>query len=324
MSRRASISFAVLLCLCLAQVGWWVYFQRQQTLTLHAVDTALARGDATAAATLLGEGEPVATRADRRWRMIASEGAALSLAVVIAAVLFYLALARERRTRAAHARFLAGATHELKTPLATLRLGLDSLRSGRLDAARSVQYANSMAVEVDRLQRDVEDLLAAAELRTTEQHLCLEPGDLADDADAVLAAFGPRLQREGIELHRELQPGVRIRRDARAMATVIRNLLDNACKYGGGGPVSIAVRREGDHAALSVRDTGPGIPAEERGQVFEPLFRGSRAPHVGGTGLGLFLTAQLVRRHGGTVRAGTNPAGRGTELHVTLPLENSA
>jgi signal transduction histidine kinase len=224
--------------------------------------------------------------------MFVSEGAVLSVLVLVGVVVFFSAMVRERRRQRTQERFLTGATHALKTPLATIRLGLESLHAGSLPAGKQDSYITAMIREVSRLERDIDNLLATAALGAVHRSLHLGP---------IAAA--------------------RVQRDPDAMQTVLRNLLDNAAKYSRrGDAVTVRLHDLGTSVRLTIADTGTGMTQDEVEHAFERCYRGIGKDHLGGAGLGLYLVRELVHAHGGEVVARSAGPDRGSELELTLPV----
>ena len=208
---------------------------------------------------------------------------------------------------AAHRSLLANASHELRSPLARLRMASD-LHETAPSAAHRREIARNLA-ELDEL---VEEILLASRL----DHAGTVT--LADDEVDLLGLAAEEGARCGIEVTGE---PVTVRGDARLLARLVRNLMQNALRHGA-PPVSVEVRRlAGSGVELAVRDHGPGIAEAERERVFEPFYRPSgRGEHGGGWGLGLSLVRQIARHHGASVRQET-PSGGGARFVVTFPAQ---
>jgi signal transduction histidine kinase len=315
-----SLPFAVTLAFALALVIWWTLFQLRESRALEAAATELARSDGVAAAQALGAGSPaeLAELARRRWTMFLSEGITFAALLLLGGLLFAAMQRRELRIRRNHDQFLAGTTHELKTPLATLRLLLESLQAGRLPPDKLDRYLRSGLLEADRLERGLTNVLTAAGLRTAPRPLRREPGDLAADVRSALAAIAPRAEAAGVGLQTGELAATPLQRDPDAVQLILHNLLDNAVKYSPpGATVRVEVRRQPETAELRVVDEGRGMDADELAHAFEPFFRGR--DHRGGSGLGLHLVRQLVEAHGGSVEAHSEGRDRGAELRLRLP-----
>jgi signal transduction histidine kinase len=231
-----------------------------------------------------------------------------------------VAIALERMRARLHAEeqgrqaFLDTASHELRTPLASLRGTVELLREELAYDAPDVESARRRAEaalrQVDRLTALASDLL---ELRRVdaEAPLAAEPVDLAELAETIAAEAEARAHAAGIALDVEAHEAWALG-DPRALARILRALLDNALRYGGD-----SVTIEAGGASVRVRDTGPGIRDEERERIFGRFERGSASGASGGFGLGLPLARGLARRMGGDVRA--EAAQRGACFVVTLP-----
>ncbi|MBK8099647.1 MAG: HAMP domain-containing histidine kinase [Planctomycetes bacterium] len=318
---RSSILFSLTLAFALALVAWWTWFQVQRSGELERAGRHLVAGDAGAAAHALGAENPagIAELAAGRRTMFLSEGIAFGAILIAIGVLFLASQRREAQLQQDHDRFLAGATHELKTPLATIRLLLESLRDDRVPPDKRQRYLQSGLLEAERLENGLTNVLTAAGLRTTPRAPRLLPGNLADDLRLAVTAITPRAEAAGVTIALAELPALTADRDADALQMVLRNLLDNAVKYSPrGSTVHVQLRAERDVHAVEIRDDGRGMDAETLAHAFVPFWRG-RDSHSGGTGLGLHLVQELVRAHGGKVVAASDGNGRGSRFTVLLP-----
>jgi signal transduction histidine kinase len=320
--QRFSITlFALILCFSLILVGWWTWLQMNACSALQSASEQLALGQADAAAKTLGadSARSLAQLAAHRRVMFLSEGLTFEIALLFGGVLFFTSMRREARLRAGQDRFLAAATHELKTPLATIRLLLESLAADTVPAQKRARHLQSGLREIDRLERGLTNVLTAAGLRTAVRPLRLETGDLAADVQQALASMAARAEAAAVELQAEAMTPAVTARDAEALQLILHNLLDNAIKYSApGSRVSVHLRRDGPAFAVAVRDQGRGLSSEELGHAFQPFWRGKDTA-TGGVGLGLHLTRELARAHGGSVEVSSEGRGRGAEFVLRLP-----
>ncbi|HZR70394.1 MAG TPA: HAMP domain-containing sensor histidine kinase [Burkholderiales bacterium] len=202
---------------------------------------------------------------------------------------FNRAAERIEQLVAAHKTMLANASHELRSPLARIRMGIEILRADARPELRE-ELARNIA-ELDAL---VDEILLASRLETVKQPDALDAVDL-------LGLLAEECARADAALEGE---PVTVRGDARLLRRAARNLLENARRHGGGGPVEASVRKTPAAAAvIEVCDRGPGVPESERERIFEPFYRpaGTRE-RAGGVGLGLALVRQIARKHGGDAR----------------------
>jgi len=231
-------------------------------------------------------------------------------------------LARLSDALAAQRRFTADAAHELRTPLAALKLQVELAARAADPASRTAAFAELNA-GVDRATHLVEQLLTMARLEPGAPARAFGPVDLPALArDAVVARAALAADKHQ-DLGLARAAAVAVRGDPATLAVLIANLLDNALRYTPpGGRIDVALDDEGGVAVLSVTDTGPGIPAAERAQVFERFHRGSAAeamPNSGGSGLGLSIVRRIADAHGATITLDDGPGGRGLAVRVRFP-----
>ncbi|QSQ21611.1 GAF domain-containing protein [Pyxidicoccus parkwayensis] len=216
--------------------------------------------------------------------------------------------------------FLAIASHELNTPLTSLKLQLARLQRGSED--EFVRTRASAAVQqVDRLGRLVRELLEVSRLSEGRLHLDPEPVELVELCREVLGRFGDEMARAGTAVHLDAPAAVSGRWDRARVDGVVMHLVSNALKYGQGHPVELVVTdAPGDLARLVVRDRGIGIPPEQQAHLFQRFGRAVPLRHYGGFGLGLWFSRQVVEAHGGRIHLESAP-GEGTTVTVELPRE---
>jgi two-component system OmpR family sensor kinase len=229
------------------------------------------------------------------------------------------AFAAQRESEARVRRFIADASHELRTPVTALSGYLDVLRRGAAhDPATLSGALGSMSREAERLRLLVVDLLTLARV---DAH----GATTQDDVD-VVDAVG-RLLDEGVpgmpeQVVRDFPPAPHVVRcDPTALTAIVRNLLVHACRYAHGARQLWSVRPDAQRARIDAHDDGPGIPASDLPHVFERFYRGekTRVREEGGTGLGLAIVQGLARAQGGEA-AITSSEGSGTTVTVWLPL----
>lgn len=323
---KSSILFLLILGLALALVVWWTLFQIQASGELAAAGRHLIAGDIAGAAVELGavDAADLEHVARSRRTMFASEGLFFGLVLLASGWLYIASVRREASLRAAQDRFLTAATHELKTPLATIVLLLESLRDGRLPENKRHHYLQNGLSEAERLERGLTNVLTAAGLRTAPRAAQRLAGDLVHDVREAMAAVAARAQAADVALESELPPALPIARDPAAIQLVLRNVLDNAVKFSGAGSVvRVALAAESGQACIRIRDGGRGMDGDELANAFRPFWRGSDTVS-GGTGLGLHLVRELVVAHGGSVTAHSAGRGKGSEFTIRLPLARTA
>jgi len=260
--------------------------------------------------------------AHRRRRMFLWEGSFFLVLLLGGGTLVTLAYIREQRYRRTRELFLAGVSHEFKTPLASLLLYTETLGREGLDAAERGGILGHMGEDIARLRGMVEQVLAVSRAESPGL-LRGDVFDLAEETEAVLRDLGPWIVREGAELTTELAPGCSIRGDRHALSVALRNLIVNAVQYSP-APARVSIRLEagGRRHHLSVTDCGPGIPRSEHKRIFKSFYRvgeaGTRPRGAYGTGLGLFLVKRNVKAMGGRVELESRE-GEGAAFTLHLP-----
>ncbi|MES2323990.1 MAG: ATP-binding protein [Pseudomonadota bacterium] len=215
--------------------------------------------------------------------------------------------------------FVADAAHELRTPLAALKLQALSLERADSGEARAVAIGR-LTAGIERATRLVEQLLVLARQEATAAGSgTAQPVDLAELARRNLADLAGAAQAAQIDLGLQRADQATIDGQPEALNILMRNLIDNAIKYTpAGGRIDVHVTREGEGAVLAVEDSGPGIPVEERERVFDRFYRiaGSEA---NGSGLGLAIIKAIAERHGATLALGESTALGGLRVAVSFP-----
>jgi len=251
----------------------------------------------------------------------------LSGIVVIAGIIVVvLAAERERKLSNLKSDFVANVSHELKTPLALVRMFGELLQSGRADSAeKRQQYLQIIVSESDRLASLIENVLDFAKVERGRAAYEFELGALGDVVARAVEACRVRAEREGISLEIEVPaelPSVWV--DPRAIEIAVINLVDNALKYAPDGKrVVIGIEQQSGRLEIRVSDQGPGIAPEDRKRIFDRFVRGRSAAgkQVRGSGIGLALVKHIAEAHGGNVRV-EEAVPRGSSFVFSLSLDN--
>lgn len=219
--------------------------------------------------------------------------------------------------------FISVASHELRTPLTALTLQARLLERSvgkelQVAPEKLVQRVASVGRQVERMGRLVANLLDVTRLRVNRLELAPEPVDLAGLVEEVAGRFQEELARAGRAL-RVSTPGPVVGSwDRTKLEQVVTNLVSNAIRYGGTGPIEVTVRPGADEVSVAVRDHGRGIAPEDRARVFQRFERGQNADGAGGLGLGLYIVRNIVEAHGGRIDL-ESEVGAGSVFTVRLP-----
>lgn len=218
-------------------------------------------------------------------------------------------------------RFAADASHELRTPLTIFRGEIEALLRDEQLSPTAEQRLASLQEEINRMEQITSTLLLLARLDAGAAHAERRPVDLGAVVTEACQDIEPLATSAGVSLETAIDPRIWIDGDRLLLRRFILNLLDNAAKFNvGGGQVRCVVARHADRAQVRVSNTGPSIPAEMRPRVFERFFRADVARTKAGHGLGLALSREIVRAHGGELSLSDATAAGWTEFVATFPV----
>lgn len=228
-----------------------------------------------------------------------------------------------RRLESLRQEFVANVSHELKTPLSSIKAYAETLSQGAIhDPQNNLLFVTRIEEQADRLHQLILDLLRLARIESGEQTFEIGAVVVANLVDACLADHSAAAQAKSIQLQCDADdPKAQVRADEEGMRQILDNLVDNAIKYTPeGGTVLVLWGRHGNTVRMEVRDTGIGIPRELQPRVFERFFRvdKARSRELGGTGLGLSIVKHLAQSFGGSVSVESQP-GEGSSFTVELP-----
>ncbi len=253
--------------------------------------------------------------------LILTEGLLLLVSILVGVYVIFLywrkqtALVREQR------QFISQVTHELKSPLASLQLHLETIRRHQPSPEQMAPFIETMLSDANRLNGLIDNLLSAN--RVGQKHWRLELRSI-DFSAFVEKYFRDRqftLPKAG-KLSLDIKPGIFAAIDRDSMETVLRNLLENAVLYSDKSPeITISLSSDQNHCYLDFADRGRGIALDDQKKIFNIFYRVRRKnENIRGTGLGLFIVNANILRHHGQVKVASAGEGQGTTFRITLPL----
>jgi signal transduction histidine kinase len=260
------------------------------------------------------------------WRagILLALGTLLSLAIIAGVVLNTIFLVREIRRNAQHDAFINAVTHELKTPIASIRLYLETLQTRAVDEQKRNEFYGIMLEDSERLLATIEQVLRTGRIGAASRSLNLARVDLNSLIQRCLDRASAFHHVRPDSLEYRPGPPVTILADPDEVQAAVSNLIDNAVKYSG-NDVRVTVETapiNGKYVSLRVTDHGPGIPKTELKRIFKRFYRapGALAQRVKGTGLGLFIVRSVAIRHGGRAWAESEGPGHGATFTLQLPI----
>ena len=237
--------------------------------------------------------------------------------------LLYRNLLKQRRLADIKNEFISNITHELKTTIATVSVAIEALRTfnASLDPARTKEYLDISANELQRLSLLVDKVLKLSMFEKSAIDLKYEPIDMKDLVSEVTSSMRLQFEKYHAEVIIHATDDTLFEGDRLHLVSVVFNLLDNALKYSSGNPkITIDISTTADKLLLTIADSGIGIPAEYTGRVFEKFFRvpTGNLHNAKGYGLGLSYVAHVINRHNGTIKV-ESVEGNGSKFIVNLP-----
>ncbi len=244
--------------------------------------------------------------------------------IIAGLILNTIFLVREIRRNEQHDAFLNAVTHELKTPIASIKLYLETLKTRDLDAEKRNEFYDIMLADNQRLLGTVEQVLQASRTREKQRLMNLAELDLGNlIEDAIKTVREQRHLDEAVIRFSGPAESIKVLGDRTELSTAITNLLDNAIKYSDGEPkVSVRLKAASAHSAeIFVRDNGIGMARGDLKRIFKRFYRvpNKSIDAAKGTGLGLAIVRSIVEKHGGGIKAESKGEGRGTTFVMQLP-----
>jgi len=222
--------------------------------------------------------------------------------------------------------FVSNASHELKTPLTTMKIMLESMMyQPDMPPEVRADFMKDINHEIDRLTGIVTDLLVLTRLDSSKE-MKREPVNMSELTEETVHLLTPAAEKKNQTLKEDVQEGIILDGDRSKLSQILYNLMDNAIKYTQEeGTIRVSLRQENDNIVWRVKDNGIGIPTEDQDHIFERFYRvdKSRGRESGGTGLGLSIVKQMVKMHDGTISVYSEP-GNGSEFVVVFPRKGAA
>jgi signal transduction histidine kinase len=354
--RRHFILFLALTAFVLAQLGWWVTFQVREGARLrqaqHQIwdqqmqtaqtwaqsnrpspeqmrawlrcfpDLEIAPNGATIQPTAIAIAR-LDQVAGKRVRMFISEGAFFTLLVAAAAAYIYGALHREVSFERRQTMFLAATSHELKTPITSLRLYLDTLKDRDPSPEQRAEMLATMQNDVARLSDLIERLLQAQAMMDRARKPALALTDLGEETRAAIDQMQGLLAMSGFTLYVHLAENVWAMTEPQRWQMMVKNLIENAYKYSPqGGTIEVSLVRLPGSAQLRIKDQGIGLSKAEMERIFDRFYRveNEDTRSTQGTGLGLYLVRKIAESFGGRAWAESAGLDKGSSFMVEIPM----
>jgi signal transduction histidine kinase len=250
-------------------------------------------------------------------------GALLLTLILAGATVIFFYYVKQHRLNRMQRSFVSNVTHELKSPVASIQLALETMALRDLSVEKRREFVSMMLDDTDRLSTLIDRILGAARIEKMRGRYTLEPLSMRHFLEEVLKEDRHLYEKEGRTIILEEGRDARVAIDRSAMRVVLANLLENAARYSPkDSNIRIRLHRDLSSCRLDVIDSGDGIAGKDLKNVFKMFWRGSEEQYSrirGGTGLGLYIVRTIVRDHKGKVWASSQGVGRGSTFSVRLP-----
>lgn len=301
-NKKPFLVFNILVTYVLVQLVWWGY------LIIALMHTVYGESDTFSS----------------KLRMIIGEGIVFLVLLGIGIVITRKTFRKELWMNQQQRNFLLSITHELKTPLASTRLVLETLEQRELPVEKRKELLRQAMQENQRLTDLIENILLSARLDQPTFHVHAERKNLSELVEDLVHRIGSSVGQYH-DVQHDIEGGLYVNMDATLISSVLANLIENAIKYSDKGKsIRVRLHATGQRALLEVSDEGKGIPDAEKAKIFDKFYRGGNEEvrTVKGTGLGLYLSKEICERHGFTL-AVKDHAPQGSVFEVSMPLAAS-
>lgn len=321
---RPLILFYILVCYVLLQFCWWAYLLIDLNEEIYIQKIELLEERNYNVQVL--EQEKVKHQKDlhKRWGMVLGEGSVFLALLMIGIYITNHAFRREAELSRQQRNFLLSVTHEFKSPLAAVKLNLQTLQKRQLEEHQQKEVLRKAILETERIDTLVEKTLMAARLDDKQFDLESEVINLSDLVHRIVSDHIDRRDPAHNIIH-HIAPSILIHGDTVAFSSLLVNLIENAEKYSPQDTtIEVRLIRNEKNAILTVTDQGSGIPEKEQGRIFKKFYRvgNEDTRKTKGTGLGLYIVQHVVDLHKGTVSVHNNHP-HGTIFEITLPLTSA-
>jgi K+-sensing histidine kinase KdpD len=291
---KTLILFYVLVAYILLQFGWWAFLLTSLTSEVFLNKEAELSSKYLAKDVPVSEIEFIKKKQQSRIAMILGEGSVFILLLAIGIYRVKKSLEKETALAKQQKNFMLSVTHELKTPLAAIKLNLQTIQKRKLEKEKQNELLNNSISESDRLNMLIENVLLAARIENSEYNFYQERINISEFINKQLA-----ITFNSLRVEKTIQDNIFVIVDSLALASLITNLVENALKYSD-AKISVVLELKNGKVLLEIRDLGPGIPTNEKENIFNKFYRigNEETRKTKGTGLGLFISKYIADKQG--------------------------
>lgn len=263
---------------------------------------------------------------DLNW-VILLQGCFLMIIILGGVLLIFVFWGKQARLNRLQNNFVSSVSHELKSPLASIQLYLETIKLQDVSPEETQEFVDMMLTDTERLSALIDNILEASGADTKSLKLYFQLVELNPFIDEVIAGYQQRLAEKGIQINIDTQDCPPLKMDKRAMRMVFNNLIGNALRYSQeGGLLTIRVRKNEKFCDIDFIDSGIGLSEKDCKKVFRKFYRvqNKETQNIEGAGLGLYITREIVKNHKGKIKVFSAGQGQGATFTVSLPMNGVA
>jgi hypothetical protein len=263
--------------------------------------------------------------ADLNW-VILLEGCFLMIIILGGVLLIFVFWGKQARLNRLQSNFVSSVSHELKSPLASIQLYLETMKLQKVSPEETREFVDIMLTDTERLSSLIDNILEASGADPKGLKLHFQSVDLKPFLSEVMEGHQRRFAEKGIQVQLDVQDSPSLQLDKRAMKMVFNNLIGNALRYSSeGGSIIVRAKQNGKFCDIDIIDSGIGLSDKDCKKVFGKFYRvqNKETQNIEGAGLGLYLSREIVKNHKGKIKATSEGRGKGTTFTVSLPLNGT-
>ncbi len=318
--RRPLLGFYILVVYVVFQFCWWSYLLFSLNAEIYHLKTELNVAKSSGLQETIALGNDLEKKLHTRWVMITGEGSVFFVLLISGILITRSSFNKENALNRQQNNFILSITHELRSPLASARLQMETLAVRDLEKAKQKEIIQGAMIDIDRLNALVENILLAARIDDSSFRIHREQTNLSELLQSLTNKFQTQGHGQRI-LQLDIQPGVIAEIDRFNFPSIVLNLCENALKYSPPGtPVKVCLKQTSGGIKLSVADEGIGISEKDKALIFNKFYRAGNEEtrSTQGTGLGLYIAKYLSVMHGGTLTVKNN-IPKGSIFEFVLP-----
>lgn len=315
---RPLLFFYILVAYVLLQFAWWSYLMIEQNNEIYRLKTQINLFQHHDPQLIIEKGNELEKKLHGRWMMIAGEGLVFLILLSVAFLRVQKTFKREADLSHQQKNFMHSITHELKSPIASVKLGLETLLKRDLEKEKQKEILSNALSDTERLNNLVDNILLSAQIENRSYNIQKEKINLSEFIHSLLTKIHQTNNSHSIT--QSVQPGIFAELDKISFTSIFLNLVENAMKYSpDGSMIKIILAKKENSVTLSVCDEGAGVSDEEKQNIFTKFYRvgNEETRKTKGTGLGLYIVKYLTEKNGGTVSVKNN-SPRGTIFEIAF------